>query len=175
MPVCLVFTAAQTKPPAKPKAAAKDLTVIDVQGFRELLQQNRGKPLLVNFWATWCQPCQVEYPMINELAGKYSPQGLRVIGISLVEDAEINLVRPFLERNAPIFPNDRKRRGDEQTFDRAVDARWNGAATFLFSRDGHLFARLIGGYHREDVEKAIQALLAASASSPPANEPKNHP
>jgi len=43
-----------------------------------LVQQHRGKPLLIHFWATMCEPCRDEYPMLNELATGYAPTGLRV-------------------------------------------------------------------------------------------------
>jgi len=175
--VCLGLAAAQTKAPPKPRTPVKDPPVIDLRGFRALLEQNRGRPLLLNFWATWCQPCHTEYPMINELARKYAPQGLQVIGISLDEDAEMTLVRHFLERNAPSFPNYRKRPGDEEAFDRGVDASWNGTipATFFFSRDGRSFARLVGGRSREEFEKTIQALLASAPPGAAAAEAKRHP
>src|SRR2546422_6932882 len=79
------------KPKPKPPAAqsASDPMVIDQQGYRDILARYRGKPLLVNFWATWCEPCREEYPMINDLARQYAPQGLIVVGISLDDDGEI--------------------------------------------------------------------------------------
>ena len=50
---------AQTAPP-------KDPDLIDLQGYQKVLQQYKGKPLLVNFWATYCEPCRDEYPLLNE-------------------------------------------------------------------------------------------------------------
>ena len=90
----------QQKPEAKSPAAAPpaDPALIDRQGYRDLLARYRGKPLVVNFWATWCEPCRDEYPALNELARKYAPQGLVVIGISLDDDGEITLVRHFWPR-----------------------------------------------------------------------------
>ena len=55
---------AQTAPP-------KDPDLIDLQGYQKVLQQYKGKPLLVNFWATYCEPCRDEYPMLNELAKQW--------------------------------------------------------------------------------------------------------
>src|SRR5712691_9979294 len=62
----------QSKIKTPAKSPVGDPALIDQQGFRELLQRSRGKPLLLNFWATWCQPCHTEYPMINELALAHS-------------------------------------------------------------------------------------------------------
>src|SRR3989442_15994933 len=65
--------------PQAPKATVpRDPEMIDAQGYQKLLEQYRGKPLLVTFWATWCEPCRDEYPMLNELAKQYAPQGLKV-------------------------------------------------------------------------------------------------
>src|SRR5215469_17476310 len=79
--------AGQTTVPKDTKAPApKDPELIDVHGYQKLLQQYKGKPLLINFWATWCEPCRDEYPLLNELAKQYAPQGLQVVGVSLDQD-----------------------------------------------------------------------------------------
>jgi thiol-disulfide isomerase/thioredoxin len=160
---------------AKPKTAPADPALIDIQGYRELLQRYNGKPLLVNFWATWCEPCREEYPMLNELARKYAPQGLNVIGISLDDDGEITLVRLFLAQHKPVFPNYRKRPGQEEAFINAVNPKWRGAipATFFYARDGHEAGHLFGEAPREDWEKAIRALLETGGQSAPKTPTKN--
>src|SRR5271170_6155496 len=68
--------------------AVKDLVVIDAQGYQKILEQYRGKPLVVTFWATWCEPCRDEYPMLVELQKQYAPQGLAIFGVSLDDDAD---------------------------------------------------------------------------------------
>ena len=100
--------------------APKDPELIDVQGYQRLLQQYKGKPLLINFWATWCEPCRDEYPLLNELAKQYAPQGLKVVGVSLDQDGDLILMRRFLARYKPVFPNYRKKKGEEDTFVKVV-------------------------------------------------------
>jgi len=56
--------------------AGHDPKIIDAQAYQKLLEQDAGK-CAVNFWATWCEPCRHEYPMLNELAKQYAPQGLK--------------------------------------------------------------------------------------------------
>src|SRR5438445_1521345 len=130
----------KSSPAAKPPSTKPiaDPALIDQQGYQDILGKYRGKPLLVNFWATWCEPCREEYPMINDLARQYAPQGLIVVGISLDDDGEITLMRHFLARNKPVFPNYRKRPGSEEVFINAVNPKCNGAipATFFYGRDG---------------------------------------
>ncbi len=111
-----------------PKSAApRDPELIDAQGYQKLVEQYRGKPLLVNFWATWCEPCRHEYPMLNELAKQYAPQGLKVVGVSLDDDGDLILMRRFLARYKPVFPNYRKQAGGEEAFRLECTARWRGS------------------------------------------------
>ncbi len=177
VPLVLLCTAAalclaappQTKPKAPAKAPAADPAVIDLKGFRALIERHRGQPLVVSFWATWCEPCRDEYPMLNELARQYAPQGLVVLGISLDEDAEITLVRHFLARNKPVFSNYRKRPGNQEEFVNAVNPKWSGAipATFFYSRDGRELTHLVGEHTRAEFERAIRAVLETVTQSGP--------
>src|ERR1700720_4837674 len=107
MVAMLLLTAASTLATAQaPRAAApRDPELIDAQGYARILQQYKGKPLLVTFWATWCEPCRDEYPMLNELAKQYASQGLKVVGVSLDQDGDLILMRRFLPRFKPIFPS----------------------------------------------------------------------
>ncbi len=161
----------KSSPAAKPSSTkpVADPALIDQQGYQDILGKYRGKPLLVNFWATWCEPCRDEYPMLNELAKKYAPQGLRVVGISLDSDGEMILVRRFLARNQPIFPNFRKRPGKEEQFINAIYAKWTGAipASFFYAPDGRLIGQIIGESTRDNYEAAIRTLLASGAADTP--------
>jgi thiol-disulfide isomerase/thioredoxin len=148
-----------------PKAAVKDPELIDGAGYGKILQQYRGKPLLVTFWATWCEPCRDEYPMLNELAKQYEPKGLKVVGINLDDDGDLILMRRFLARYKPIFPNYRKKPGAEEQFRQAVLAGWTGSlpVTVLYARDGRLMNSVVGEGSHEKFETAIQSLLAAGS------------
>jgi thiol-disulfide isomerase/thioredoxin len=153
--------------PQAPKAAAiRDPEMIDADGYQKLLQQYRGKPLLVTFWATWCEPCRDEYPMLNELAKQYAPQGLKVVGISMDDDGDRILMRRFLARYKPIFPNYRKRAGDEAAFHQAVEPGWTGVlpATFFYGKDGREVAHFFGERTRDSYEGAIRSLVAAGSN-----------
>jgi hypothetical protein len=103
--------------------------------------------------------------MLNELARTYGPQGLRVMGVSLDEDVDMNLVRRFLVRMSPIFPNFRKKPGKDEEFINGVSQKWSGAlpATFFYDRQGRLAATLVGEHQRPEFEKLIQQLLHSPA------------
>jgi thiol-disulfide isomerase/thioredoxin len=53
--------------------------------------------VLVNFWATWCEPCKVEIPWMIEFQQKYSPQGFTILGVSMDEDGK-KAIQPFLDK-----------------------------------------------------------------------------
>ena len=72
-----------------PKADAKplpNLVLNTIDGQKWSLYENRGRVVILNFWATWCEPCRTETPMLVKLAGEYEEAGLKVVGIALDED-----------------------------------------------------------------------------------------
>lgn len=156
---------------AAPQAnAPKDPRLIDVRGYQQLLQQNHGKPLLINFWATWCEPCRDEYPMLNELAKEYTPKGLRVLGVNADQDGDLILMRRFIARYKPVFPNYRKKPGnpeEEAAFNQAVLAGWRGElpATFLYDKDGRLTEHFFGARDRVTYETTIRKMLGPDSGS----------
>jgi thiol-disulfide isomerase/thioredoxin len=155
---------------APPTRALHDPQIIDVQGYQELVRRHRGKPLLINFWATWCEPCRDEYPMLNELAKEYAPKGLRVVGVNSDQDGDLILMRRFIARYKPVFPNYRKKLGkpeEEAGFNQAVLPDWRGElpATFLYDKDGRLIGHFFGARNRETYEATIRKLLGSDGGS----------
>lgn len=147
---------------AQQTVAPKDPELIDLQGYQKILEQNKGKPLLVNFWATYCEPCRDEYPLLNELAKEYGPRGLKMVGVSMDQDGDLILMRRFLARYKPVFPNYRKKQGDEEGFRQGVMPGWNGSlpVTFFYAKDGTMIAHQIGAGDRNSYEASIRMLLA---------------
>jgi thiol-disulfide isomerase/thioredoxin len=152
-----------------------DPVVIDQQGFENVLTKYNSKPLLVNFWATWCEPCRDEYPMLNELAKKYAPEGLQVVGISLDDDGEMIMVRRFLARYKPVFPNFRKRPGNEEQFINVVNKEWSGSipASFFYARGGRQIGQIVGEGKREVYEAAIRSVLGSSGKDSANSRPRS--
>ena len=159
----ITWAAPQGKAPSDPQ-------IIDVQGYQKLVQQYRGKPLLINFWATWCEPCRDEYPMLNELAKEYAPKGLRVVGVDSDQDGDLILMRRFIARYKPVFPNYRKKPGkpeEEVEFNQAVLPEWRGQlpATFLYDKEGRLTGHFFGARDRETYEAVLRKLLGSDGGS----------
>jgi cytochrome c biogenesis protein CcmG, thiol:disulfide interchange protein DsbE len=109
----LIFTAfaadssgQRKQPEPKKKAVEKPLPnlVLDtIEGKKWSLHENRGRVVLLNFWATWCEPCRTETPMLVKLAGEYEEAGLKVVGIALDEDAA-ELIKKFVAEYKIDYP-----------------------------------------------------------------------
>ena len=147
------------------QAAAKpaDPVVIDLAGYQQILAKYHGKPLVVNFWATWCEPCRDEYPLIVELASEFKTQGIQVVGINMDDDSDMNLVRRFIARTQPRFPNYRQKPGiDLDAFYHGVNPAWTGTMpqTIFYTRDGRINLYFLGTRPRPVFEQAFRDLLA---------------
>ncbi len=164
--VLLAAAAALAAPQASKTVAPRDPQIIDAQAYQKLIEQYHGKPLLVTFWATWCEPCRDEYPMLNELAKQYAPQGLKVVGVSMDDDGDLILMRRFLARYKPVFPNYRKKAGGEELFRQGVMPGWNGAlpASFFYGKDGRQAGHVLGEGTRDTYEVAIRTLLTSESN-----------
>jgi len=130
-------------PPPQPAIRGE----LDAGGLRALLASQRGRTVLVNFWATWCEPCREEFPSLDRLERELSPRGFSVIGISTDFASQTAGVEAFLRKTRPHFANYRKKSGgDDQPFIEAVDPHWGGELPFsvIYAPDGSR-ARTISG------------------------------
>lgn len=85
------------------RADAPDVMLKALDGQNHALTQHAGKLVLVNFWATWCQPCIREMPSMERLYAKYKPRGLEIVAISLDQGNEDD-VREFVAKLKLTFP-----------------------------------------------------------------------
>jgi cytochrome c biogenesis protein CcmG, thiol:disulfide interchange protein DsbE len=80
-----------------------DFTLPDVQGHLVRLADLRGRPVLINIWATWCSPCREEMPSMNALYKDYSAKGLAMVAIATDAGGEA-VVAPFMQAHGLTFP-----------------------------------------------------------------------
>lgn len=139
---------------SSPVATAPDFTLNDAEGRPWRLSDLRGKVVLLNFWATWCNPCRVEVPWFIEFERSYRDRGVAVVGVSLDEDGW-DSVTPFLARHGVNY---RVLIGND-----AVAGLFGGVqslpATFIIGRDGRIQATHIGLASREVYEDEIRAAM----------------
>lgn len=144
-----------------------DPALIDLAGYQQLLSRYHGKPLVVNFWATWCEPCRDEYPMIVDLAKQFKSQGVEVVGIDMDDQSDMNLVRRFIARMQPPFTNYRQKPGiDLDHFYDGVNPQWKGTMpqTIFYGRDGSVVGFFLGSRPRPQFEQAFRATLGGAAA-----------
>lgn len=159
------IAAANAAPAAETRPG--DLQLVDLAGYKDMVARYHGRGLLVTFWATWCEPCRDEYPMIISLSKEYGPQGLAVVGVSLDEDADLGLVRQFLDKAQPGFPNYRQKPGiDADSFYQGVNPDWRGTMpqTDFYGRDGHLARYFVGQKSKDAFVQAIRLILLTGES-----------
>ena len=133
---------------------APDFVLKDIHGSSVRLADFKGKVVIVDFWATWCQPCEIMIPWLIEFRRQYGPQGLEIVGIAM-DDEGASVVKPFAERKRMNYP---VVLGNEEVAD-----RWGGIfglpTTFVIDRQGRIHARHFGRVSREVFEKDIKSLL----------------
>jgi thiol-disulfide isomerase/thioredoxin len=164
--VCAQSSGEKGAPRTGTHAASGEMPLVDLAGYQKVIAKYRGKPLLVTFWATWCEPCETEYPILVELAAKYAPQGLATIGVNMDDDSDLNVAHHFLAKNKPGFPNYRQKPGiDLDAFYRGVNPDWTGSMpeTIFYNRDGTIAGHFIGLQPRDTYEQAIHTILASPA------------
>jgi peroxiredoxin len=81
---------------------APAFTLTALSGGQTALSQYKGQVVLVNFWATWCGPCQQEMPLLDQMYKKYKPAGFTLIGVNV--DKEEPAVKELLARKPVSFP-----------------------------------------------------------------------
>jgi cytochrome c biogenesis protein CcmG/thiol:disulfide interchange protein DsbE len=77
------------------------LTTFDGQAFK--LSEKRGKPVFINFWASWCGPCRSEAPLLNDLYAEYKARGVEFIGITYLEPS-VNSAQQFMRETGMAYP-----------------------------------------------------------------------
>ena len=141
------------------------LALQDLDGRAHALEDYRGKVVLVNFWATWCEPCRAEMPSINRLRASLAGQPFAVLAVNLGESEP--RIRRFLEQVPLEFTVLLDR-------DSAVARAWRARvlpASFLIGPDGRVRYAVIGEYDwtHDAARKAILALLPPGN---PATQPR---
>lgn len=85
-------------------AAATDFTLKDVDGQNVRLSDYQGKVVLIDFWATWCVPCEAEIPHLEKLYGENKDKGFVVLGVSMDGPETLAQVSPFARKYNLSFP-----------------------------------------------------------------------
>ena len=135
---------------------------VDLEGDSVYLSDLRDRVVLLNVWATWCEPCREEIPALQALQEEYSPRGFEVVGVSIDFASERSKLRPFTDTYGVTYTLWHDANDAVMRRFRVVGA----PATFLIDRDGVLRWKDLGPVEEGDptLIAAIETALTESGS-----------
>jgi thiol-disulfide isomerase/thioredoxin len=151
------------EPISGPLGPAPNVTFKSLDGSEISLESLRGKVVLVNFWATWCEPCKIETPWMIEFQKKFGDKGFTILGVAM-DDEGASVVGPFVAKekfdvdgqSLPI-PYPVVLGNDD------LGTKFGGImglpTSFIITRDGKIATRVVGVVSHSHLEKAIQHAL----------------
>ena len=146
------------KTPQKPPV----VSAIDTEALKQLITEQRERPLLVNFWATWCDPCRDEFPDLVKIDSEYRPHSLDFVTVSLDDFSDIKTSVPkFLGSMKATMPAYLLNVPDPEPAINAVDPQWSGSlpATFLYNSKGEVVYKHLGRVDPNELRAAIDKLV----------------
>ena len=142
-------------------APRADLTLKDAAGRKVRLRDLRGKPVVLNFWASWCGPCKDEMPLLAALEKQYAARGVVVRAASLDENkskaaafVQAHAIETAVWYGATADDLDRLKLGN------AVPA------TAFLDAEGHIVARILGEARETELRERLDWLTGQSAAPP---------
>lgn len=156
----------RTSRSAKSKAAVRRPVVSEIktEALVALLNRQSDKPLLVNFWATWCDPCRDEFPDLVKIDADYRKLGLDFVTVSLDDVPDIKTTVPeFLQKMKATMPAYLLNAPDPDPAIKAIDPKWQGdlPATILYTTNGEVAYKHFGRVNPNELRSAIDKVIGA--------------
>jgi cytochrome c biogenesis protein CcmG/thiol:disulfide interchange protein DsbE len=142
-----------TQAPARIGTPAPSFALADLDGNPLRLADLLGRPVIVNFWASWCAPCVEEFPLLRAALSAHAGDGLAIVGIVYLDRSEA--ARAFMARMGATWP---------AAMDpaEAVVAQYgifNPPESFFIGRDGVIAGRQIGQLSAADLDRQLSQIL----------------
>jgi thiol-disulfide isomerase/thioredoxin len=153
----LVLSVSAIAQSSKPAAA---LALKDIQGRSFKLADYEGKVVLVNFWATWCQPCRIEIPDLIRKQREYRDQGLQIVGITYPPE-NISEVRRFVRNLSMNYPVAIGTKTTKTLFTSSETL----PMTVVIDRDGSVHDVIEGIMYADEFEQKVKPLLARARAA----------
>jgi cytochrome c biogenesis protein CcmG/thiol:disulfide interchange protein DsbE len=132
---------------------APDFALSDLDGDPIRLSDYAGRPVIVNFWASWCGPCVAEFPLLEDAASEHAADGLALVGVVYRDNAQA--AARFMDEVGATWPAVMDPDGDvAQTY-----GIFGPPESFFINRDGTLVARQIGQLGAADLERHLAQIL----------------
>jgi cytochrome c biogenesis protein CcmG/thiol:disulfide interchange protein DsbE len=132
---------------------APDFILTTFKGTTISPEDLRGKPVVINFWASWCPPCRVEAPLLERTWRAYKNRGLIFLGVNIQDRKEdaLNYIREF----NITYPN-----GPDPTGEIAINYGVSGLpVTFFVSRKGEVVRRWVGAVEKSVLSGSIEEIM----------------
>jgi thiol-disulfide isomerase/thioredoxin len=147
-----------------PNGARAELTASDLAGKRVRLRDYRGQPVVLNFWATWCGPCNVEMPLLVDAQKDYGARGVAFIAVSLDDSKSKQKVPEFVSKYHVDFPVWLGATADDLA---RLEMGEAVPATAFIDSQGHIAARVLGQIRGPELRERVDWLLGAGAAPAP--------
>ena len=134
-----------------------------------LLEQHRGKVVLVNFWATWCGPCIHEIPALLRVRERLDPAFFALIPVSVDDPADSSwLVEEFIETRFTNWYSYLSAEPEDYLMVEELDPHWPGVlpANYLIGPGGDLADTLLGGHGEQQFEERVRAVMQRAERRP---------
>jgi thiol-disulfide isomerase/thioredoxin len=142
------------------------LNLKDMQGSKVKLSDLRGKVVVLNFWATWCGPCDAEMPMLVKTAASYAGKNVAFIGASVDEEETQKKIAPYIQKRQITYPIWIGATDDDM---KHLQLGNIVPATLFLDETGVVRARILGQMKPGEIEERVNWLLAnQQGSAPPA-------
>lgn len=154
---------AQSRPGAIASGSAQSGEVASPEAVLNFAKSMNSPLVLVNFWASWCEPCKKEMPALKQIAMKYREQGLRIILVSIDEAEEMDIATNYLQEEGIDFPSFFK--GDQPLkFVAKIFPQWSGAvpASLILGPDLKILDSWEGDSTFEELDQRVREHLKGS-------------
>jgi thiol-disulfide isomerase/thioredoxin len=128
------------------------------------LIQHRGQIVVLNFWASWCQPCRQEMPLLARVHREFAPRGVQVLGPSIDEPEDRSDAERFARELGVGYPLSF---GHSTADMMPLGLAEAIPATAIFDRDGRRAFRIIGEVHEEAIRSRLEWLLSDRSAAAP--------
>lgn len=143
---------------AKVGAVAPDFTLQTLDGQSVKLSDYRGKAVLLNFWATWCEPCKIEMPWFIDFQKQYAASGLQIVGVAM-DDADVKDIAKFAQDMHMDYPILTGKDADREKIADTYGGVQFLPESFYLDKDGKILERAFGLKGRGEIEDNIKKAL----------------
>lgn len=133
-------------------AMSQDIQKAGIHDFKNIIESNKGKVLIINFWATWCSPCVKEFPGLMNLRREFTEDDLTIVGISM--DYGARPVENFVKLNKVNFPI----LIDDESIGSMLDIK-SIPRTLIYNRAGEQILDHLGFISEESFRHIVERLL----------------